>query len=327
MDINKRNPNLDLIRFVAIVLVMFVHSRRFLDASLVTSSVGSIDWWVNLLLFPVGACNALLVMVSGALLLRRVDDIGTFFRHRLSRILVPFVIWATVTFLLTLMNEGGPWGWSTMALYFRRMFTFGTNTAHWFVYMILGLYLFVPPLQRFVAHAEDSVLHFTLLVLAFLSGKTILLDCQTFEMLRSPDCLYFFAFLAGYASFHRWQSRSRFHAFNVVGLCLTGVLCLADGIWDFTRVPLDTFFAVFLFGLLLRVPLREGTLWNRFYSLVSRNSYGIYLSHFMFIPVLFPLMQYLPSWTTPFAIVLLTLAFESLLFALLERWKLTRYLT
>ena len=327
MQTDNRNLNLDLIRFVAIVLVMFVHSQRFLDASIQEAGPGSIGSWVKLLLFPVGACNALFVMVSGALLLRRVDGVCDFFRRRLVRILVPFVIWASAAFLISQWRGGGAWGWNTLLLYVQQMLTSGTNTAHWFVYMILGLYLFTPLLQRFVNRAEESVVLLTVLVLGCLSCKGVLMKNTTFEMLRSPDCVYFFAFLTGYYASHYWQMKRNFLPLQWAGLVVTFLLCVADSLWTLNGFPSELYLAVFVFGLLLKVPLSEDTLWCRFYSLVSRNSYGIYLSHIMFIPVLFPLMPYIPAWLTPFVLVLLTLGVEAAFFRLLERLRLTRFLT
>lgn len=327
MQTGNRNLNLDLIRFVAIVLVMFVHSQRFLDANLQETGSCNIDWWVRLLLFPTSACNALFVMVSGALLLRRVDGLCDFFRHRLKRILIPFVIWATVAFLLTQWRGGGEWGWNTLLLYVQQMLTSGTNTSHWFVYMMIAICLFTPLLQRFVNRTEESVLLFTVIVFACLSCKGVLMANTTFEMLRSPDCVYFFAFLMGYYTSHYWQMSRTFLSLQWAGLVLTLLLCLADGLFILNGFPSELYLAVFIFGLLLKVPLSEGTLWCRFYSFVSRNSYGIYLSHIMFIPVLFPLMPYFPTWLSPFVLVACTFTFEALLFFILERLRWTRWLT
>ncbi len=94
-------------------------------------------------------CVPVFVMMSGALLLdqKKKEGMLTFYKKRLSRILVPIIFWSV--FFLYRRHSGGE-NFSGMEIL--NILLDGTPHGFmWFLYMILGLYLFTPFLRKVVA--------------------------------------------------------------------------------------------------------------------------------------------------------------------------------
>jgi surface polysaccharide O-acyltransferase-like enzyme len=126
-------------------------------------------WWI---------CNAsnafgrfavpIFVMLSGYLLLGKYKNITDFLTKRFFRIFIPFLLW-TIIFMV--------WG-----NYFgiipaektkpeiidilKKILTGGAGgSGHlWFVYMLLGLYLFSPVVSRWIMHATDQEVKYFLIM-------------------------------------------------------------------------------------------------------------------------------------------------------------------
>ena len=156
---------MDLIRTIAIVLVILLHAsiEQYPIVDEVTSDV-FVRWWsVNIYDSIARPCVPLFVMLSGALLLQpsKVEEpLSVFFKKRFSRIGLPFLFWGAAYFawrffvnqeVLTLnsIGEGLIWG-----PYFH----------FWFLYVLIGLYLITPLLRVLVAHANWKLIRYFLLL-------------------------------------------------------------------------------------------------------------------------------------------------------------------
>lgn len=94
----------------------------------------------------------LFVLISGALILASpIESITVFLKKRLTRVLIPFVIWATIIYVLQVVRHqyddiqsigDAISNWIPYLLYNK------INVSHWFVHMIVALYLLTPILQR-----------------------------------------------------------------------------------------------------------------------------------------------------------------------------------
>ena len=145
MDQSKRDIGLDIVRSVAILLVILQHSWSGLDLDVQS---GAFSYW-----FYSALCIGvpLFVMLSGALNLGKVEETGSFLKRRFRRILLPFFLWATVVFLISAFVGKYPEvrGFrSGVTAYFTGLLEGGINQAYWYVYMLAGLYLITPILQR-----------------------------------------------------------------------------------------------------------------------------------------------------------------------------------
>jgi len=100
-------------------------------------------------------------LISGYLLLSREEDTWTFFRKRATRILIPFLVWSVI---YDVINSGSfvdtGVTLDAVAKLFIRILR-GPRASHlWFFYSLIGLYLLVPILRVFVAHAKKAELFY-----------------------------------------------------------------------------------------------------------------------------------------------------------------------
>ncbi|MEZ8143565.1 hypothetical protein A1OO_09175 [Enterovibrio norvegicus FF-33] len=149
---------LDNARILAILAVVMLHVAAdfVFDAQL-----GSISWWIgNVYDSAVRWCVPVFVMISGALLLdpSKTESLQDFYKKRVSRLLIPLVFW-TLVYLGWQVVKGvvknQPESVSSLLLSVLN----GTPYYHmWFLYMIVGLYLFTPFFRMVVMQASENAL-------------------------------------------------------------------------------------------------------------------------------------------------------------------------
>jgi surface polysaccharide O-acyltransferase-like enzyme len=140
----------DVLRVFAIAAVVLVH----VSADVITewSSVPRSWWWAaNFYDSLARGAVPIFVMLSGALLLPQAESYRDFFRKRIRRILIPFIAW-TVFYLLWRKYLYEPGMGFQEAV--RRVANGEVHFHMWFLYLITGLYLIVPFLRIFTAHAS-----------------------------------------------------------------------------------------------------------------------------------------------------------------------------
>lgn len=168
---NQRFFGLDILRVVAICMVITAHCCEcfYINNFYVNGYEGlNIDIWQqeSLQAGIIGAicraCVPIFVVISGFLLLPIKEGTGMmeFYHKRTQRILWPFIIWcflygvyAIFKMPMMLGNElAGVW----YIKYIGSLFiNFPAPVGHlWYIYMILGLYLFAPILSPWIERAS-----------------------------------------------------------------------------------------------------------------------------------------------------------------------------
>lgn len=140
---------LDFMRVVACFMVILAHCCDPFVAQFETSHIDFLSgaFWGSLQ----RPCVPLFVIISGALLLPLKDTTQVFYKKRMSRILYPFIIWAILTPFAYYAYGMIPLDKAIMYVY-----TFPINfnmptTPFWYIYMLIGLYLFMPIISPWVA--------------------------------------------------------------------------------------------------------------------------------------------------------------------------------
>ncbi|MBO7653547.1 MAG: acyltransferase [Kiritimatiellae bacterium] len=161
---SKRIVFLDYLRIIACLMVMIVHSCEpfYFDADGNTCfrSAGDAFWatWID---SAVRASVPLFVIASSYLLFPLKVATGAFYRRRLTRVVIPFVIWALIYFV-----QARPEGWFKEGT--KLLFNFPDAAGHlWFVPMLLGLYLLMPLLSPWAEKATEKEVRGWLLVWLF----------------------------------------------------------------------------------------------------------------------------------------------------------------
>jgi Uncharacterized protein conserved in bacteria len=144
--IDPRLARLDTARWLAALAVVLLHCAALAVSA--PHAYGSAAWLAaNAYDSAVRWCVPVFVMVSGALLLaprRQPEPLGRYYGKRLARGLAPLVFWtafylAWSAFLARLDDQPAPAGaWLTRLAEGRPYYHL------WYLYMIVGLYLFAP---------------------------------------------------------------------------------------------------------------------------------------------------------------------------------------
>ncbi len=146
---------LDYMRVIACFMVIMVHSCEFffIDGSEIGIRSMSDGLWVSVVDSAFRCSVPLFVMISAWLLVPLREPAGVFFRKRLLRVVVPFAVWsvlyASLPCLWGAMDAG-----SVASSLLHLVYNFNADAGHlWFVYMLAGLYLFMPVISPWLEKA------------------------------------------------------------------------------------------------------------------------------------------------------------------------------
>jgi surface polysaccharide O-acyltransferase-like enzyme len=163
-----KSPNLDWInslRLIALFAVIVLHV-----AAIPLGQYGHVplntwltaDFYNALVRFAV----PLFVMITGTLLLHREYELGDFLKKRLSRVVVPFLFWSLVYVGYSWYNEELPFdgdAWTNTKTVLHQL-KYGSSYHLWYVYMLIGLYFFIPIISKFVRNASKREIEYFLVM-------------------------------------------------------------------------------------------------------------------------------------------------------------------
>ena len=282
--LQTRNWNIDLAKAIAMLLVVLQHAWSMLGLDdpafgLVCGGYRAIS--------TVGV--PLFVFVSGALLLpRQPEPLKVFYKKRLNRLLVPFLLFASLMYIVSLFTGQYDW-WSgdlkTAVLRFApSLLENKINILHWFVHMLLVIYLLTPFLQHAVQGLSRRELEGILFVWAL--GMLFRQYYPTLNVLAYTTTLwkYLGVYVAGY---YVTQYRVGEKRYFYLGLVATVLLLLLDSLTD-CAVHLGVPFTAIAMGLVCLnlsavYPPPSRSCIGRAVVNFSRYSYTIYLLHVLLI--------------------------------------------
>lgn len=142
----------DILKILAMFGVILLH----VSAPFLVPFDETRKWWVGNIYDSLSRwCVPLFVMVSGALVLPKAGELPLlqFFRVRVRRILVPFLVWSAVYFLYRIYVKEDD---LALSAFFRKLLTEPIYYHLWFIYMLIVLYLFAPALGTFLNKAHQK---------------------------------------------------------------------------------------------------------------------------------------------------------------------------
>ena len=323
MNDSNRIVFLDYLRVFACLMVMFVHACEcfyFGDNGGLFFASKDDAFWVTAIDSACRAAVPLFVIASSYLLFPLTRPTGEFFKRRLVRVVVPFVVWCA---LYVWRFDGKP-----VDCLFN--FPMATGGHLWFVPMLLGVYLLMPLLSPWAEKASEKEVRGWLILWLFTT---------TFPFLRKLCGLWCGApsfgavpYLYGecpWNGFGMFQFVSGFFGYLLLGLYFRRfvpalswrkTLALAAPLWlvgyaivaffFFNRIPAEvigqegtyaaavdlemswefcgTGVALTVVGyfLILRKPNFSGWFYEKVIRPLSAASYGTYLMHIMVLVVL-----------------------------------------
>lgn len=187
----KRIVWADLLRLIAIMMVICIHCSDPFNVSPEARSNPDYNLWGSIYGAFLRPCVPLFVMLTGMLLLPIQQDMGQFYKKRMSRVIVPFLIWSLLYNLFPLLS--GIMGWDSSIL--TKMFAYAgespsqswKSSLHniymipfnfnvytiplWYIYMLIGLYLYMPFFSAWLKQAT----HKQMKIFLFIWGITLFL--------------------------------------------------------------------------------------------------------------------------------------------------------
>ena len=177
---NQKNQHivwLDVVRFIAMFTVVCCHCTDPFNFYPGTApNIGEIKLWGAIYGSVLRPCVPLFVMITGALLLPVRGDASTFYKKRIPRVFYPFLIWSVlynlfpwITGLLGLNpqiildffpyagEEVMQQSFSVSLEYILMIpFNFSILVVHmWYIYLLIGLYLYLPVFSAWVEKASE----------------------------------------------------------------------------------------------------------------------------------------------------------------------------
>lgn len=189
-----------------------------------------IDTWhiANTIDSCMRACVPIFVLISGALLLDKQEPLGMFMSKRIKRIGIPLLFWSIVYLLWQTFIGQIQWSGSII-MDIKRVYMLlktGVSYHFWYIYMILGLYLLMPILRRWVQQAPAKEL------LYFLGIWSITLWINPYTKTYFPAIeLMYFSKYVGYLILGYYLDKyivpSKKVALLAFSCLVVGILCTA----------------------------------------------------------------------------------------------------
>lgn len=335
---------LDWLRFIACFMVMLVHCIEpfYLGGPGTFIASESDACWVTFINSALRSAVPLFVLASSYLLFPVRTDTATFFKRRLVRVFVPFLIWTLLYIFIPPIGSGAApdvaGGLKELPFNFVM-----TSSGHlWFVYMLLGVYLLMPLLSPWIEKVSKKEEKAFLYLWAFTTALPLLrpvAEAVTGNSALWGECPWnpygTFYYVSGFIGYLVLGHYIRKYAGEVswkktlayaVPFWIAGYAVASGGFWHFmpresgfplsapyeTAVLMETTWNFCTFGVMLQtvayfLVIRKITSAGWFYQHivlpVSKLSYGMYLMH-MF--ALIPVFAWVRSWgiSTPLVMLL-----------------------
>jgi len=292
---NLQYNSIDTLRTVATISVVFLHvSAHYLPKF---GTIPTQFWFLaNMIDGSTRFCVPIFFMLSGTLLLSKDYTLSDFLTKRLSRIIPPFLFWSIsyiIYKLWVLSNTGEVIDWIYALKFTGNKLLTGSMYHLWFVYTILGLYLFVPIIRKWIKVASQKEIIFFLTIWIV----SMLFQYIVFKAYKPPIELRYFSGYLGYMVLGYFLFNTNHPYLNkrslAIGLVLIGHLVTVLGTYFLSEkaghfqnqfyiyLTINVFLSatgIFLFFKNFSI---KNNLILRLIHFISKHSYGIYLIHIL----------------------------------------------
>lgn len=297
----------DNLRAFATLAVILLHT-----AAPILYQYGSIPnsyWWIgNLVDGTVRFCVPIFLMLTGALLYSKTYSLSEFFKKRFTRILLPFLFWSLVYIVHGLIRK-----WchgadaitvSEVANTFYNKLMHGASLHLWYIYMLIGIYMIFPIIQKWIVNSSNKEILYYLAI-------WVLVAVLNFPFINTIkpniDVRYFSGYL-GYTIVGYFLAQRITYNKKLLPLLLTlvGILATIVGSYFLTLSkgkfqedlylylsPTVAITSIGVFLLFKNITITNNLL-QKIIHLISKYSFGIYLSHIL---IMFYLSESGINWT------------------------------
>ena len=282
----KRENIYDFLRVFSILCIISIHCI----AKIIQPQDYGIVWWEKNILDSIARTGLVIfVMISGALILNKPEEkISTFYYKRFKKVVIPFFIYSFLYVWIELYQL------STEILLpknllktFLQILSTPVSYQLWFVYMIIGIYIFAPYIKKLVQNLNEketknlfillfiiSIIKYTLPSLGIKIGITNLLITE-----------WITPFVLGYL-LTKENIQKHYKIIYTLGIISFIFLLIARRYLDFMQNILELAptmlmqaSAVFIFFIRNKNKICESQKLNKIINFISKYSYDIYLIH------------------------------------------------
>ncbi len=289
MEHPKRQSWPDNLRIIATVAMVLLHVTSPILYKF--GAVSAATWHLgNIIDSSVRFCVPVFVMLSGALLLGKEYHIRYFLKKRVIRVLLPFMFWSVVYIGYDLIKYPQDGYQAIFELVWNKI-AHGAAYHFWYIYMIIGLYLFIPIISKAVRACTEKEVRYFLFIWM---GTMVVSHPILFRHKPNFDLSYFSGFL-GYLVLGYYLSLKRKQGnwpklYSWLSL-IAGIAITILGTWLYTQEKgqFDSLFYGFLTpnvlltasGVFMLVSNFEFKfkIFESIRSFVCKYSFGIYLVH------------------------------------------------
>ena len=345
----------DVLRLVAMLMVIAGHSVDIYNATPQEDPMNG--FWGAFIGSLMRPSVPLFAMMTGLLLLPVGQSAGDFYRRRIPRVLFPMIFWSVIYYLIPALTGVLGLDKSIISILYPFEFspsqewsdavrniamiplTFNGYTTHmWYLYMLIGLYLFMPFFSAWVEKNDHTLMHTYII----LWGCSLLLPYIT--QLLSPNLfgvcawnpfgtLHYFAGFTGYLLLGHLLGKGNplpsrkivavgvmlyFAGYVVTYTGFTTIIAqysyeqapdLIEMFWQFCS-PNVVLMAIGLFLIAQRVKIRSER-WQRVLQSTTKCSFGAYLMHYIFIGPVIIMLSPLALPTPVCVILTVTIVFAA----------------
>jgi surface polysaccharide O-acyltransferase-like enzyme len=312
---SNRIESLDNLRVLATFAVILVHVSHPL-----TEQIHHQYWWIsNLYDSSARFCVPIFLMISGSLLLNKQEDIKSFLSKRMMRILIPFLFWNTVYVLVNqyFLYESTKQFFGINEII--KAYLKGASFHFWYVYMILGLYLFIPFLTVWTTLKKQSQMLYFLGIWLI----TITVSCLPLKYQQYSTELPYFSGFVGYLILGYWLSNQNIprKTSQILGaiLFISGIAItyyatqwatlrqnvFVHQYYDYCTLNV-AMTSIGLFLMVKNLPVLEIKILQKVRGSFAKFSYGIYLVHILVLNKIMSLTPIDYTYINPVIGILLT---------------------
>jgi len=303
------------LRVIATVCVIIIHiSYRVFDGP-----IGSYFWWVgNVFDSSARFAVPIFVMLSGALLLPKEYKLSLFLKKMTLRIVFPFIFWILFYILFYLFRDIHNEGSVSMSYAFKfivsNLYNIPNFAFHfWYIYMLIGLYLFIPIIGKWIRIATEKEIEYFLLLWVL---NLILCETEFGHKIIDDFNLQIFTGYLGYLILGYYLSRKEINWSKKMVQILSflfilfGALFTIFGTWllSLHKGSYDSSFhnylsinvlilSVGLFLFVKRIGFPHLNWVDIICNFIDKHSYGIYLVHIFVLECFVKLRIDLNFWS------------------------------
>lgn len=329
MKNEARSSALSYLRIFATIMIVASHTWSTLPENPDMFSLTAAETTFLEILYTLTKwCVPSFFMVTGALLLRKDKEISIrecIFKYA-KRMLLALVIFGIPYALLIIYFDSRMLSLSMISDSIIRVIN-GDSFGHlWYLYTLIGIYLFLPFIKIFVNNASREVFRYIVILLFIFNFCFPFINAMAgldiaFTLPLTTYSLFYL--LMGYYIHNKKPEWAKKKWMAIIGIVASGSVIIAVGLAGGSLAPIMSYsspvavmFTISIFILFQRIE-RPSTerLWK-----IDRLCFGVYLIHPLFIQFCFKYLKVLPTGNSLYPVISIVFAIVFIFISFIASW-------